>query len=109
MAAGDPILVVGNLAAAATVDITLSVRAKIVECGIFSFKAGNAYVSTDGGTTFYKVLRANAPGFGVIELTDTAATGSVKGGSLYVPAGTVIRIENSDTVARDYLFNAVEY
>lgn len=108
MAVGDAIIEVGSIAASATLDITLNVRAKITHIGldVLDISLGQVSISKDA-VNFYRIGYACGKLFGLVERsTNELATGE---SALFVPNGIVIRISNNDTAAHNYLFNAIEY
>jgi len=107
MATGDPILQVGNLPGGANVDIALSVRAKIVHAGLATSLKGQGYLSVDGGLNFFLAFAARLMAFGMYNAQ--SASIDIGNQAIFAPQGTIVRIENNDTVAWDYVFNAVEY
>jgi len=109
MAVGDPYLILGNIPAESSVDITLTSRVKITGMAINSRSADvQLYLSTNG-VDFYNIGVIGLHNFGVCNTGTTNIHGNTSS-AMFLPSGTVIRLKNFNTSSsRDYMINGINY
>ncbi len=102
MAIGDVSIVMGNVAAGATLQAQVATRSRIIAGLGANSSYGHTGISEDG-STYYTFMAV-----GWIEYGASAAT-SMANNLICLPAGYYIQITNSDTVAHDAGIISVEY